>query len=266
MRGRAVLSLLLVAFLCAVGHSAFERAWPNAASAGLSIDRPWTSVGAGAGRADTSGWRIECSGGELFGLRALRGASIRVERLGRRAGLCLSASRLGDDGLSERTLALDAGFRSSDGTGLRLRAALCQLAAAGYAPSTALGVDIEAECRITGLLHGRARATNLLGGRTAGAPLPQVLELEVALRTRKTLVVAGARVEEGFEASCHVGAEMTVTSYLVFRAGSRTGREETLSVGLGLGRPRGVVPVVDLAWQWHPALGGSSFASFSWYP
>ena len=104
----------------------------------------------------------------------------------------------------------------------------------------------------------------LFRSRGDGIEAPQSLSLEAGVGTGSSLVVAGCRIEDGFDVVLLAGVELRLTPHVALRAGGRSGNEELLSVGLGVGRAGRLVPVVDVAWQWHPALGGSSFVTCSW--
>ena len=73
-------------------------------------------------------------------------------------------------------------------------------------------------------------------------------------------------VEPGVGSPVSMGVEMELARGLVLRTGASVD-PGIFAVGLGVTVPAGATGTrsarVDVAWQWHPELGGSSFASLS---
>jgi hypothetical protein len=98
-----------------------------------------------------------------------------------------------------------------------------------------------------------------VGGSAIGqSRLTSAYGFGVALLLSGISLQATTRVQDGFEATHSLGLEVDVTEWARMRAGAacEPGR---FACGLGIGTS--LWPSVDLAWQWHPKLGGSTFVS-----
>ena len=266
-------SILMAAVLCAAlfvvppaVEAAFEREWPDAASAGLCSDGDWSDAVFAAEPADSGGttalWSLRFDAGELFGLEALRGTGVRAARSGERLSFAFRAARLGGGPLTETALLLSATLRTGPRAQVSIRTGLLELSGEGLRSKRACPVDVFASTQMFGSVLGRVTAANILGARLGGEPLRQRLGLEVELPTARARLVAGCGIESGFEPSLHVGVEVRHGSFLALRAGARTA-PDVFSAGVGI-VASGAAPSVDLAWQWHPLLGASAFVSLSW--
>ncbi len=242
-------------------HAAFELDAPYAVSAGVLDalpDRELVSLAA-QGRPNA---RIVLSAAEHYGLEEVRSFAAWTKlRLGR-GGLVLSCSSLGSSLYREQSLNVGWSSPVGEGGAVRLRAHVMGIAADGIESRWAIAFDPA----VLWLLRGRVAVEMLLSNATGvsiGAS-----PVSTRARGRLSLVLDDATLgmtvenEPGFPSSFSMGIELAATSWFRLRAGGGI-QPDRFAFGLGIGARRQRRPVVDLAWQWHPRLGGSTFVSIS---
>lgn len=249
--------------------AAFEFTWPDARTAALAgcicdpvegLVASRSAVAGGAGR-----WSLELSGGELYGLPEARGWSVEASRRGP-LRIAVEASGFGGDLYEERTAALVMGGAPDDGPRLDVGLRALGLSAAGTDDAWAASVDVRLAASVLGRVGIAAEWRNVGGVSIGDSPVPSPTRLGVALALEDVLLAASILVERGFDPSPSLGVEFAPVPWLGVRAGAGT-RPGRFTAGTGVvlnERPRqSSVLALDVAWEWHPELGASSFVSVS---
>jgi hypothetical protein len=266
-----VVCLLLALIPTPQGRAAFERAATAARPAALASYASCPDIGAshlsseGVPVSQAPRWVLGASAFELFGLSELRGYGLRLERQGALSVL-VAAEQFGSEVYVERSLSVGIGCSSEDGRRAGLDVRALGLSAAGGRAAWSCAVDASAGARILDRLDISCRWRNVGEARVRSSPVSSFTTLAASLRTGSSLVTGSVLIERGLDPSSSIGCEHEVSPWLVLRAG--LGIDPGLfAAGLGF-RVFDRVPaaggcVVDLAWQWHPELGASSFVSLS---
>ena len=271
-RATALIALLLLYPVAA--SAAFEIEWPDARSAamltgGLDLTAPsLLSVGAGAPESEARVRRATLSAGELFGLAEARGWCARVTAPVRAVTVAFDVSNLGGALYHERGAGLSATWLVASDTEVEIGARCLEVGARGESGRWAAVLDAAATRRVLGRVFLGARCSNLTGSEIGGSPLASTSTFGLALKLPGIALQARALMQEGLETTSSLGFEAALSRWLRIRAGasSSPGR---VGAGLGIGctercgERTGLLsrPTLDLAWQWHPKLGGSSFVS-----
>jgi hypothetical protein len=117
--------------------------------------------------------------------------------------------------------------------------------------------------RLIGRVFLGAGCDNLTRSRIGDSPVASRARFGAALLLPSVTLRWTLSFEESFAASTALGFEAALTDWLRVRAGARDAPGK-LGFGIGVGHPRARPwPLVDLAWQWHPELGVSSFVSIT---
>jgi hypothetical protein len=249
-----------VAVLCpAVSRGAFEFIWPDAASAG-TLSRSTLVSRVLTFHAPA---RARFSGGELYGVREAAGGSVAVEAALDRVKVALTATTIGSDLYAERTIGVATALSADATTTLAVGVRGAGIRASGVDDLWTPLLDAAVQRRFLERVSVRACWENLAHATIGGSPVTARTDLKVALELDSARILGGLRLEERFSPEITAGLEARVSEWLTLRAGA--GRSPgRFGVGLGLGRGRnGWWPLLDLAWQWHPRLGVSSFASIT---
>ena len=240
--------------------AAFDLAWQTAREAGLSgVCLP------------PQGPEATVSAGELYGLREAAGvgATLTLRAGGNLIGLRFS--QLGGELYRERSFGLSFRRDLSDdlAVGLGVRA-LC-IGARGVDDRWSVAIDARASKRLLGRVFLVAGCTNLTSARIGGSPVSQEARAGVSLMLPELCIHARATADGVGDVSGTFAFELPLGGWLRARAGATTS-PGTFSCGLGFGDasegaervPARLWPSVDLAWQWHPQLGVSSFVSVTY--
>ncbi|MFH1502376.1 MAG: hypothetical protein ABIG03_04950 [Candidatus Eisenbacteria bacterium] len=260
----SVAALLAVVALASCAVAAFESPWPDARCAGLAAFGPVADLRDAGGRVGPV-WSARLSASELFGLEEARGFRAYVER-GGDSSVGVELARFGSALYEERTVGLRVSKLVDDGTRAILRVRALGLAASGTDGEWTAAVDAGLSATLLGRMAFECRWDNLGRASIGGSPVSSTGRLSARVESDRLAVVASALLEPGLGSSVSLGLEFDVAAGLALRAGTAT-RPRLFAAGLGVAvpaRPPGAGAfVLDLAWQWHPELGGSSFASLS---
>ncbi len=264
-----LLSLVLPACLA---RAAFEVSWPDARSAGMLA--PGLALEGSSGpevvlaSADSSGspralpgLRVTVSAGRLYGMREAAGWGARAAGGYGPVSVDVELSRLGSELYEERSVSLCVGVDADPDLGLRVRARGLGIAASGVDDVWTAAVDAGVARRLLGRVLLSASCENLTRSRIGDSPVAARAVFGAALVLPAMSLRWSMLLEETFAPSTVLGFEAALTDRFRVRAGARDSPGR-LSFGLGVGRRRGGPwPTVDIAIQWHPELGVSSFVS-----
>ena len=181
----------------------------------------------------------------------------------------MEAARLGSRIYEERTLGLILGRRIDErlSVGLSLRA--LGVAFAGAEGSWTGSADAEVRLSIRGRFSAWARWENVGRAAIEGSPVASSMRLSGALVLDSMLIASSVLLESGLDPAPSLAIEFTAARVLRLRAGATTS-PGTFAAGCGVvlhrESPRFDCVAVDVAWEWHPQLGVSSFASVSLNP
>lgn len=268
-----IAALVLCAFLVppVSALAAFELGRMDARAAGMAatfVDPFQLTVPSVSAHGDSSSATRSAmaSSGEVFGLRETRWGSVGCAAPIGNAVFAFGATALGGDLYRERTLRVSVAGSCSEDTAIAVGVRGLSIGSNGIDDIWSLAVDAGACRTVLGRILFAARCENLTGSDIGGSPLGSRCGLGVAIELpdvelRLTLSNAGSG-----ETAVTIGCETALTEWLRVRAGACEDPGK-FAAGLGLGRVSSRPwPAVDVAWQWHPELGGSSFASitFSW--
>ena len=281
---------LLGAFTDARG--AFEVSWPgarSAASAGADVElaaivpgraaaapqgAPEESTGARFGGASDSlstgreagRFEIDLSGGELYGLSEIRACRARVRSAWGATAAAVTVGQLGGTLYRERT----AGVAFARSLGSRIAVEIGGRALSVGAPGARSRSAVAIDAGFSSLFLGRillvVRSVNVTDARIGRSPISSGTSLGAGLALERVRLSASLEIDRGLGTAVAVGVEASAGELLRIRAG--VGLDPPIfGCGLGIGAERREAlvpwPVVDLAWQWHPDLGVSTFVSVS---
>jgi hypothetical protein len=210
--------------------------------------------------------RVVASGGELYGLAATRWCAVRCDVPVGRVVVSLGAAGLGADLYTERTVSVAAcgparGGHTCGDAAVAARVRVAAVGGRGLDDVHALVLDAAAARLFLGRVLVAAACENLTASRLGGSPTESRFGLGVSLLLPGSELRCAAASKGVGETCLIIGCEVKLGDWLRVRSGASV-NPGRFAAGLGLG-PVGVqgTPVVDLAWQWHPELGGSSVVS-----
>ncbi len=210
-------------------------------------------------------WLVELSAGELYGLREARGWRVRASRSD---ALCLAfeAAQFGGELYEERTVGFAVGRTIDDGLSLDVGVRALGLSAAGVDDVWTGSAYAGLRAAFLGRIGAAAHWENIGRAAIRGSPVPSTMRVSGALFLDGLLLAASVLIEGGFDPSPSLAVEFAPAPGLRVRAGSGT-RPGRFTAGGGVFVPRGSRGTgglaLDVAWEWHPELGVSSFASIS---
>jgi hypothetical protein len=210
-----------------------------------------------------AGSSVTVSAGELYGVREAAGWGVHAAAKFRGVAVGVELATLGGELYQERSLGLEVGLDPDPDLRLVARARVLGLGARGVDDRWAAAVDASVTRRLIGRVFLGAGCENLTRSRIGGSPVAARARFGAALLLPSVTLRWTLSFEESFAASAALGFEAALTDWLRVRAGARDAPGK-LGFGIGVGRP-GVRPwpLIDLAWQWHPELGVSSFVSLT---
>lgn len=205
--------------------------------------------------------RVVASGGELYALADTRWCALRCDVLVGHVVVSPGAVGLGTDLYTERTVSLTVCGPTQGDAVVAGGVRVATVGGRGLDSVGTLAIDAGAARLFLGRVLVAAACENVTASRVGGSTMESRLGLGVALLLPDTELRCSVATKGLDGPSLAVGCEVRLGEWLRVRSGASVdpGR---FAAGLGLGRP-GVAgtPAVDLAWQWHPELGGSSVVS-----
>jgi hypothetical protein len=269
----------LAVLLCArPAPAAFEISWPDARSAGMLVrgadlfppldagalrSLSGTATGSATEPGVRAGPRVTVSAGELYGISEAAGWGAHAAARFRGVSVGVELATLGGELYQERSLGLEVGLDPDPDLHLVARARALGLGARGVDDRWAAAVDVSVTRRLIGRVFLGAGCENLTRSRIGDSPVAARTRFGAALLLPSVTLRWILSFEEPFAASTTLGFEAALTDWLRVRAGARDAPGK-LGFGIGVGRPRARPwPLIDLAWQWHPELGVSSFVSIT---
>lgn len=284
---RSAACLCVIQFLAVLlcprpAPAAFEISWPDARSAGMLVrgtdlfppmdagsfrsssgTATGTATGSGTEPGARTGPRVTISAGELYGISEAAGWGARAAARFRGVSLRVELTTLGGELYQERSLGLEVGLDPDPDLHLVARVRVLGLGARGVDDRWAAAVDVSATRRLIGRVFLGAGCDNLTRSRIGDSPVASRARFGAALLLPSVTLRWTLSFEEPFAASTALGFEAALTDWLRVRAGAMDAPGK-LGFGIGVGRPRARPwPLIDLAWQWHPELGVSSFVSIT---
>ncbi len=242
-------------------RASFELDAPSAASAGALDVLPDMGLVSLAMRVG-SGGRIVLSAAEHYGLPEARSFAVGTKLSLGEGELVLDGSSMGSSLYREQSLRI--GWRSTIGEGgtVHLGAHVLGISADGLESRWAVALDPAVLWLLRGRVAVELSLTNATDVSIGDSPVSSRAHGRLALVLDDAVLGLAMESEPGFPPSFSMGLELGATEWFRLRAGGgvEPGR---LAVGFGIGARRLRRPVVDLAWQWHPRLGGSTFVSIS---
>jgi hypothetical protein len=260
-------SLALLALASTHAEAAFEVRWPDARAAAMldpGIEPPGLGGLLAAEESESSGsLAASASGGRLFGLREASGGGARVSLPRGASSFSAHVETTGSPIYRERVLGLSVARRLGSGLVPWVAVRVLGLSADGLSDLWTVGVDAGASARVLGRLVAGAAFENLNDPILGGSGVARSARFSLELALDGVAIEAALVSEPGFRMSTTVAVEAAVSPWMSVRAGVGT-EPGRFGFGAGIGRRRGSsLPVVDVAWQWHPVLGASSFVSLS---
>ncbi|MFH1689700.1 MAG: hypothetical protein ABIE42_05615 [Candidatus Eisenbacteria bacterium] len=268
-----LLALLLPACFA---RAAFEFSWPDARSAGLltpglllvtspGLEPTQASPDSATSRA-LPGLRVTVSAGEFYGVREAAGWGARGSTGFGAVSVGIELSRLGGELYEERSLSVRVGLDADPDLGLSVRVRGLGIAARGIDDRWTAAVDASVTRRLIGRVLLGAACENLTRSWIGDSPVAARAGFGAALVLPSVSIRWTLLFEETFAPSTVLAFEAALTDWLRVRAGARDAPGR-LGFGFGVGRGRGGPwPIVDIAVQWHPELGVSSFVSVTIEP
>lgn len=254
--------------------AAFEVSWPDARSAalltpGLLLQSSSGPEGSRASRDTTAprslrDLRATVSAGELYGVREAAGWGASASVVLGSVSVGIELSKLGGELYEERSGAIGVAFEPDQDLRVVVRARGLGIAARGVNNLWTGAVDASVTRRLLGRVRLVAASENLTRSRIGDSPVASRAGFGAALVLQSVSLRWTLLLEEGFEPSSVLSFEVAVTDRLHVRAGARDSPGR-LGFGFGVGHG-GPWPVVDVAVQWHPELGVSSFVSVTIEP
>jgi hypothetical protein len=205
---------------------------------------------------------IVLSAAEHYGLEEIRSFHVGTRLCFGPGELLLGGSSLGSSLYREQSLNVGWSSPVGEGGAVRVRAHVMGIVADGIESRWAVALDPA----VLWLLRGRVAVglslSNATGVSIEASPVSSRACGRLALILDDATLGIAMESEPGFPSSFNMGIELAATDWFRLRAagGTQPGR---FAFGLGIGARRVRRPVVDLAWQWHPRLGGSTFVSIS---
>jgi len=210
-----------------------------------------------------AGPSVTVSAGELYGISEAAGWSAHAAARLRGVAIGVELATLGGELYQERSLGLEVGLDPDPDLHVVARARVLGLGARGVGDRWATAVDASVTRRLIGRVFLGAACDNLTRSRIGESPVAARARFGAALLLPSVTLRWTLSFENRFPASAALGIEAALTDWLRVRAGARDAPGK-LGFGIGVGRPRARPwPLIDLAWQWHPELGVSSFVSLT---
>jgi hypothetical protein len=205
------------------------------------------------------------SGGRLYGIPEATGWSARTGVCAGPGRLGLELSRLGGELYEERTLGVLIAVEPS--ADLHVGAAVRGLgiAARGTDDLWSAAMDVAVARLFIGRLIVGAQGTNITRSRIGESPIAARTTFAAALVAPSASVQWSFRLENSFDLSTVLSVEAPLGDWLRVRLGA-SGEPPRIGCGVGVGREGTPWPVVDMALQWHPELGVSTFVSATFTP
>lgn len=254
-----------------VASAAFEFEWPDARSASLLV--PETArfafpsgaaeFGNGPRSARSVGpvsWSISLSSGELYGLPEASGWSARALAATREGAVALRVSSFGGDLYREGSFGVSVSRSVGGGLELASSGRLLTLTARGVGPLWSFALDLAARRRFLGRVVVDVSADNVGGARIGGSAVGGGAVAGVALEMTGVRLRYSTSFGQTWTPASTVSCEVGLGGGLRLRVATCT-EPARFAFGLGLGTPGRAWPMFDAAWQWHPRLGGSVFAT-----
>ena len=247
--------------LASPARASFELDQPSAARAGALDVLPDIGL---VSLATRSGSRrnIALSAAEHYGLHEVRSFAVGT-RIGLGEGeLVVDGSSMGSSLYREQSLKVGWGAPVGEGGAIRLSARVMEIAAAGLESKWAVALDPAVLWLLRGRVAAELSLANATGVSIGDSPVSSSAHGRLALVLDDAVLGLAMESEPGFPYSFSMGVELRATDRFRLRAGGGT-EPGRVAVGFGIGARQARRPVVDLAWQWHPRLGGSTFVSIS---
>lgn len=274
---------------------AFEVVWPDAASAGrgrITCATPTLllvsersafdvapirgeGVGSGdrqappdgrstrAGLREAAEWSVGLSFGELYGAPECRGARVALRRTSRARALRVCLATFGTDIYTESVFSCAGSFALGTCTAAGIEARVLSVSSAAGAGPWCVAVDAGLERRVAGRVALAASCRNMLDAELGASPVGSSTRLSALLDLDGIDLDVTVEAEPPFEPCYTFGVECELTPWLTARAGA-VSNTEVLAAGIGLWPAHSTgVSLIDIAWQWHPRLGGSAFATIN---
>jgi hypothetical protein len=263
--------LLLVTAVGPAG-AAFEYTWPDARSAGMLA--PGSPFGVASvewlrGTADSTctrprdkNLRVTVSAGELYGVPEASGWSAHARADVGVTTLTAAFSRLGGELYEERTALLEVAHQVGSDLAVSTRLRGLGIAARGLDDRWTGSLDAAVTTRLVGRVLVGAAGENITRSMIGDSPVAARAAFGAALVLPGAFLRCSLVLVETFAPSTAVGVEVALTDRVRVRAGAAD-VPRRLGFGVGLGREGGSWPVLDLAGQWHPELGVSTFVSIT---
>jgi hypothetical protein len=273
-----------VSWHCDAG-AAFERCWPRAREAGMAgtggglleavalvaaEDLGARAAGGDPGRQEREGaarWDLSFSGGRLYGLSETSGSAARVRARSRSAAVAVELSRFGSGLYAEHAATILVARPVAADLWGAVRVRGLGIAADGVPGRWSVASDVALAWRLLGRLSLGVAYENLGRSKIGRSPVASSASAGAALTLDPLTLAVSVTAEPGFTSSVAVGCDAALSSWLRLRSGIAT-EPGRFAVGLGFGdvtsaeRPRR--PAVDVAWEWHPQLGVSTFVTVSY--
>jgi len=260
-------AVTLLALATVPAGAAFEIRWPGAREAAMldpGLEPPgFASLLAGPESEASGSLAASVDGGRLFGLAEASGGGARVFVPAGGNGFALQVETMGSSVYRERALGFSIGRRLGSGLVPWVTVRVLGIGADGLADLWTIGVDAGVRSRVLGRLIVGAAFENLNDPVIGRSGIARSARFSLGLALDAAAIETSIISEPGFPLSTTVAAEAAVSPWLCLRAGVGT-EPGRFGFGVGIGKRGGSpVPVVDVAWQWHPVLGASSFVSLS---
>ncbi len=211
------------------------------------------------------GWAVELSGCELFGLRETRAWRAALELRGA-PRVSFGASSFGGAVYRERVLSAAVKSELPGGTAARLGVRALGISAQGVREVWSSAIDGDVTVTLLDRLRLSCGWVNVGGSSIGDSPVAQSTSLSASVGAAGLTIVGSVSIEPSLPPSSSLGVELGVARLLKVRAGAAT-EPSLFAAGLGIGVPstgsRRYSCVLDVAWQWNPELGVSTFVTIS---
>ncbi len=241
--------------------ASFELDRPSAARAGALDVLPDMGLVSLATRSGSRG-HIVLSAAEHYGLQEVRSFAVGTRLSLGDGELVLDGSVMGSSLYREQSLNVGWGTPVGEGGAIRLSAHVMEITAAGLESRWAVALDPAVLWLLRGRVAAELALANATGVSMGDSPVSSSAHGRLALVLDDAVLGLAMESEPGFPYSFSMGLELRASDQFRLRAGGGT-EPGRVAVGFGIGAKRPRRPVVDLAWQWHPRLGGSTFVSIS---